>query len=218
MDGSSATQDLSSSGRTITKYGDVYSTNAPSSPVEQALLFNRTDAVDYLVPSSTGVTLNQDWCWECRVYITGYSGGTHPNDLYMIFKPYNGSTSGVALEIKGNGKWSIFLSSGSAYAQSADSVPLNRFVHLAATKQGSTYRLFQDGKQQNLSSGGDSITNTTAPGSYWQIGGDSSVGNGRSLNGYMRDMRLTFGQARYTDDFFPPGVGTTNALMFSCNT
>jgi hypothetical protein len=83
-----------------------------------------------------------------------------------------------------------------------------RFYHLAVTRSSGTVYLFRDGAQ--IGSGANSLTYnlTVGSNSIWAIGASQLTANGfgagSQLNGYIDDLRITKGIARYTANFTPP--------------
>jgi hypothetical protein len=73
------------------------------------------------------------------------------------------------------------------------------WYHLAVTRSGSTFRLFIDGVQAGSSTQTTSIFNSTLA---LAVGADSS--GGIPFNGYIDDLRITKGFARYTSAFTTP--------------
>jgi len=72
------------------------------------------------------------------------------------------------------------------------------WTHIAVTKSGSTVRLFYDGTQVGSSTTALSTAITTS----MVVGGRPS--SSISTNGYIDDLRITKGYARYTATFTPP--------------
>lgn len=87
--------------------------------------------------------------------------------------------------------WNGFLYSGGAV------VPLNELVHCAWSKEGNTHRLFVNGVLQHTFSLNGGPTAGTAFIGSWNDGSEKLVG-------YMSDLRITRGVARYTGNFTPP--------------
>lgn len=109
---------------------------------------------------------------------------------------FNISTSG-ALQFSdwGNG------SSYTATATASGSVPLNAWTHVAASKSGSTMRLFVNGVLL--------ATNTIVNASISTLDGSPANVAGRPAGatmfiGYMSSLRIVPGTAVYTADFTPP--------------
>jgi hypothetical protein len=88
------------------------------------------------------------------------------------------------------------------FTQGATALTNNTWYHFAASREGSTLRLFVDGLQES------STTNTlnyTSSSSF--NAGDRQPGDPSAqypLNGYIDDLRITKGVARYTANFTPP--------------
>lgn len=74
------------------------------------------------------------------------------------------------------------------------------WYHVAGVRDGSTFRLFLDGTQEATDTDASSLYDTSGLG-YVQIGGDG-VGDG--FKGYLDDIRITEGIARYTASFTAP--------------
>jgi hypothetical protein len=98
------------------------------------------------------------------------------------------STSGTA--------FTHTLTSGTTYVQA------NVWTHVAAARNGNTLRLFIDGVLVGtMSVTGATIYNSTVP---LMVGGDTYSSPSSFMNGYIDDLRITKGIARYTTDFTPP--------------
>ena len=91
-------------------------------------------------------------------------------------------------------------------------VPLNQWVHLAATRSGGTVRIFTNG----VLDGSRTITGTF---SLFCLGGVDTVND--RLTGYTSNMRVVDGTALYTATFTPPTAPLTavsgTALLTSQN-
>lgn len=82
-------------------------------------------------------------------------------------------------------------------SDAGDALSLNTWTHIAVTRSGSTIRLFKDGAL--IKSGSDS-TSWTQSGA--RVG--AVFGTTYPMNGYIDDLRITKGYARYTTGFTPP--------------
>jgi hypothetical protein len=80
-------------------------------------------------------------------------------------------------------------------------VVANTWTHVAATRSGTSLRLFVNGTQVGATT--TNSTNFALTTSPIQIGG-SSFSAAHSVNGYISDFRITRGIARYTATFTPP--------------
>lgn len=70
------------------------------------------------------------------------------------------------------------------------------WTHIAITRSGTTARMFYDGTQVASATTGHNFVNAA-----FYIGQD---GGGNAFTGYLDDMRITKGYARYTANFTPP--------------
>lgn len=84
---------------------------------------------------------------------------------------------------------------------SAGVITLNTWTHVAVTFDGTDIRLFVDGNQENSASPASIYSNTlqTGIGNY-----NGTAGFTLYFNGYIDDVRITKGVARYTSSFTPP--------------
>jgi len=133
-----------------------------------------------------------DYTIECWVYMQDsasqqvwFASGDSGNDNFYFQQ--NGSDIGV-------GNALVYIS-----RQTTAGWNLNQWYHVAACRSGGTLRLFVNGTQV-----GSNVTDST----NWISVGTAVVGavsNGTlAFNGYMSDLRITKGVARYTTTFTPP--------------
>jgi len=89
---------------------------------------------------------------------------------------------------------------------SSGNVPTSNWTHVAVTKSGTTLRLFINGTIDGTATItiGDLMTLTAA--TQFSAGAlrDGSGNPYSYLNGYLQDLRITKGYARYTANFTPP--------------
>lgn len=90
------------------------------------------------------------------------------------------------------------------YFPSNTALTNNTWIHVAVTRSSGTIRLFQNGIQTGSSA---NTVNFTCSGTGVYIG-QSSLGTG--MNGYLDDLRITKGYARYTANFTPPSAAFFN--------
>jgi hypothetical protein len=77
--------------------------------------------------------------------------------------------------------------------------------HYAVVRSGSTLYGFKNGVSQAISSGSSTITATITPGTVdLYIGTVGTASSGTDFNGYIDDLRVTKGVARYTANFTAP--------------
>jgi len=134
-----------------------------------------------------------------------------PGNNQTIFQ--KGRTSDAHLEfsmvLTGSNFLSCFYTTdGSTVAQpfsSTTAVPLNTWTHIAISRSGSTWRCFVNGTLE--------ATTTAAVTLYTGAGNISSGANpvgDNPLTGYIDDLRITKGYARYTATFTPPTAAFPN--------
>ena len=90
--------------------------------------------------------------------------------------------------------------------QANSPIPTNQWVHVAFTRSGGVLRAFLNGQQIDSSYPNNfTYFNSTAPVSVGSFGNYASNGYGYlNFNGYIDDLRVTKGVARYTSNFTPP--------------
>jgi hypothetical protein len=117
----------------------------------------------------------------------------------------------IGLTTAAAGNWNLVMAGSSLYWQSqhattnlynrsGTSILDGNWHHIAITRASGTNRMFFDGVLQG-SVTSDS-TNYTAPNNM-QIGTSSTYGD---FSGYLDDLRITKGYARYTSNFTPPAA------------
>lgn len=94
-------------------------------------------------------------------------------------------------------------STDNEYSVTPSSIPTNTWMHIAVCNSGSSLRIFKDGSQVGTTG---SLSGTVYVGSgpleLANFMGYSGIAH--SLNGYIEDLRITKGLARYTANFTPP--------------
>jgi hypothetical protein len=84
---------------------------------------------------------------------------------------------------------------------STASINYNQWVHLAVVRSGSTITLYVDGVNSGQVTSAANLIGSN--GSLWIGSIGDNLGNGE-INGYIDDLRITKGVARYTANFTPP--------------
>ena len=82
------------------------------------------------------------------------------------------------------------------------SISANTWTHVAVTRQGNTFRQFINGVQDSSGTQSGTPTNGSEVLRIGSVIVDGSVT--RYFNGYIDDVRITKGVARYTSNFTPP--------------
>lgn len=100
----------------------------------------------------------------------------------------------------------LLTSAGTGGPYIIDYIPfqptLNKWQHVAVSRQGSTFRFFLDGvKATTDKTSTASIYNSTT---VLAVGNTANRYNGYNVRGYVEEYCLTVGQAKYLADFTPP--------------
>ena len=183
---------------------------------------------DYLSLYDTNyLYFNGDFCIEAWVSLTAlpeagiednqirmiYCDRDRLSDAYRIFfgvSYWQGSQTSPGLWFQINNSTNVLSLIGSP----TSAMQANTWYHCAATVSSGTGRIFIDGKL---------INSALLSGSVPNISWIPVIGTGWSgyfdFHGYMQDLRITKGVARYTDTFTPPGklVGTISGTIYDAN-
>jgi hypothetical protein len=107
------------------------------------------------------------------------------------------SATGWALRITSSNLVNFYHTSGSSVSGST-TIAANTWTYIAVTRSGTTLKIFVNGTQDASAT----ITNGTSATGAMRIGADNTGASG--FNGYMDDVRITNGYARYTATFTAP--------------
>lgn len=152
---------------------------------------------DYLgaTPASTFALGSSNWTIEFWAYLTAYGG----LGSYMVSIGDIGGYNGIVFRNSSAGvlEGGVVTVGGTAIVSGTTS-SLNAWHHMALCRDGNTLRLFRNGVQLGTAS----ITWSIGTPTYARIGGrwDGTL----YTTGYIDDVRITVGTARYTANFTPP--------------
>ncbi len=191
LDGANGSTTLTDElGRAISNSGATISTTTAAPGSSSSLAVKNGDLITM---SAADMSYPGDFTEEFYAY---YTGGVA---AYIDTYAYNGK--GRQFYIYSGGSLEYYYL-GSAAIQSSVTVTPNTWHHFAATRSGSTVYLFLDGV---LVGSRTNIVGTLDPGTplmalnYQQAGGPRFF-----ANGYIDEVRITKGVARYTANFVPP--------------
>ena len=108
----------------------------------------------------------------------------------------------VAMGGGGNTELDLSLNKSTILRCNMDAISNDQWHHYAVTKASNTYRVFIDGALQGSASNSTNL-NQNKPMMIGNYHGNSS-GGGFSFNGYIDEVRVTKGTARYTEAFTAP--------------
>jgi len=183
--------DESPTPKVITAFGDAGISTTVFKYGDSSLAFDGSgdyfsvlDSVDLRM--ETGSFTIEFWC-----RFNSISGYQTPID-----KGYVSSGAFVLQTGLGNGRLIVYMN-GSAVITESGTASINTWIHYALVRSGGILTLYRDG----IVSG--SIANSTNLNSSSAL--NIGQGNGSNfINGYIDDLRITKGIARYTADFTPP--------------
>ena len=211
--GSTTIVDDSINNHTITAYGNAQISTAQSKFGGASMKFDGSG--DYLaIADNDDFELgSSDFTLEAWVYLTGYSASYSGYYSAMILAKDASGARSWSFGI--NGTSSSWTSFGVTTFQSSSPVvltgqsgsfnfALNTWYHVAAVKNNGTVRLYVNGTDI----GGGTLGAAAATSTVLTIGAESpsyqSTGYGYFFPGYIDDLRITKGVARYTANFTPP--------------
>jgi hypothetical protein len=157
---------------------------------------------DYLfIPPSTANNLlslgTGDFTVETWVNFTSTAGDP------CICSGYADASNGWYLQYY-SGEIEFALGS-SAIIERATTLSTGTWYHIAVTRASGSLRLFLDGTQLGATVTGNTSNFNVTNGFYLGILNSTFAPSTRTLNGFIDDLRITKGVARYTANFTPPG-------------
>lgn len=202
-------------------------TGAPKTSATQkkwgstALSFGGTaDALSYANTASLNLA-SGDFTIEAWVYLTSLST---TRALLQKDQSYGSTYVSYAIQIGTSGSVTVSVGTGSTntYSQNittaAGLITTNTWKHIAFTRSGTTLRIFVDGALVQTAT----QTGTPTDGGKPMLIGRYPAGGGAAdawFSGYIDDLRITKGVARYTAAFtpdaraFPDGLGEVEGVV-----
>jgi hypothetical protein len=189
-------------------YNRNITVNGPSKLSSSQSRFGGTSAAfdadtSYLrVVSGPDFAFPSDFTIECWVYFTNSSRG-----YQGIIGAHSGSDqTGWVLYLEQNNTLNFQTSAGSSWSNgvgTGETITPNEWHHIAVSRSGSSLRIFVDG---TLKATGTNSVNV-ASASYIDIGDYTCLnqsGYNFTMSGYIDELRITKGIARYTSNFSIP--------------
>ncbi len=210
-DGSGNILDSSPSPKTVSKFGNTASATPPSYPNSNssfgnAIAFDGTGDNLRIETATISNYFGADlFTIELWMYRAGNGSGGDPSVLFDgILGGNSGTTSVCGVYIRRTDRKVSFFD-GATLFETTSSITNNVWHHIAVTRDGSNnLKVFIDGVAGVASSTSRNISSS----SLLYVGSDNTSavsGNGNHFyNGYIDDLRITKGIARYTSNFTPP--------------
>lgn len=194
-DGSTVFTDSSAAPKTLARYGNPRISTAQSKWGGASAYFDGNGS-KLEVPSNPELAFGTgDFTVECWVFSLPATGGGVDFDK-LIFGGFQGDPDFACFLKSFN--LAPALWNGSIAYESQIVVPPNTWTHVAWCRALGVLRIFVNGKN-----GLEASMPTQFNQSSNYIGGEADT---RFLNGYIDDLRITKGVARYTANFTPPTV------------
>ena len=205
--GATSTTDSSNTGNTITFNGNAQISTPQSKFGSSSAYFDGTgDYIDAGGSSLRSVCDSGDFALEFWFYqdsrsswaslITNYGTNSGGWAVYI-----NNSSPNQVYWWHHNGSGFIYIN----YSQGTrTTITLDTWHHLAITRSGNTWRLFLNGIQEDTITDSNNITASNGAVHSGLRLGTINAGLDYPLHGYIDDVRITNGDARYTSNFTPP--------------
>ena len=153
------------------------------------------------LPTTTELALSTTFTFECWLYMPA----TVASGVLLDARRLTNEVGYIAIV---NGILRVTLTSPSVLLNSISTLPLNTWTHVAFVSDSSGSRIYLNGTQD--------ATTTTA--SNWLgVSRPAYIGNAYHYStiptpyyGYIDDLRITKGVARYTSNFTPPTIAFPN--------
>ena len=194
-DGSTAFADTSGVPKPVSTSGAVQISTAQSKFGGASAYFSGAGGGLTFSGASPGGT--EDWTIEALGFVPALPASGKLTMLLNFEQASDAALGVISIELTSAGAVGLYVFPGGSYA-SGGNFAAGAWHHVAATRQGNTFRLFLDGALLG------SFSNTTSFGSIPGAVGFQPAVSGRGWAGYIDDVRVTKGVARYTANFTPP--------------
>lgn len=159
-------------------------------------------------PASTSLQFPADLTFECWIRLSAYSvsyGGGYYAEVMSCYQVAGFPNDGYQFRIDGNASaWTSFVVYTGAHSLIySHTFALNTWYHLAFSRASGVARAFVDGTQIGSSLSNSDAFVPTVPGPVW-IGKLNIGGIAAWFPGWIDDLRITKGVARYTANFAVP--------------
>jgi len=164
---------------------------------------------DYLVSNAASSDLYAFGTGDFTVEFWLYLNSTSSVQVFYDSRP--ASAQGLQPTIYINSSGTLFYYTNVANRITGSSLSANTWYHIAVARSGTSTKMFVNGTQ--VGSTYTDSTNYVNPALRPMIGADgfnSGTPGGNPMNGYIDDLRVTKGYARYTTTFTPPTAAFPN--------
>lgn len=189
--GSRIIRDSSPSPKTVTAFGNAQISTAQSKFGGASIAFDGNG--DFVsAPVNDDFRFSGDFTIEFWMYANAFSNV----NVWLDTRVGGASAAGIVIFTDSSGKVTAY--SGSSFLITSSPVTLNQWWHIALSRESGTLRLFISGAL----AGSRAFTNNLTNGNFFSGRTNESAIN--FVNGYIDEIRITKGVARYTASFTPP--------------
>jgi hypothetical protein len=197
--GSTTFTDNSPNTKTVSKFGDAQISTTQSKFGGASGYFDGNG--DYLTSSSSDFSFGSgDFTVEGWMYVVN-------SDVYRSIANFTTSSNNNTLCIINN---ALLWYDGGTHRAESNTFAQNTWHHFAVTRSSGKIRIFVNGTKSNtdytsfsnINSGSVRIGTNGFSSSFW-------------FNGYLDDIRITKGVARYTENFTPPTAAYPNFGIYN---
>lgn len=202
--GSTTITDSSPTPKTVTAVGNAQISTAQSKFGGSSIAFDGTG--DWLNTVANASPQSNNFTWECFIYPTVVLGTDRVvydcrGTASVASAPDGPNGSGFVVFINTNGRLQVFgngtgATLGTLYTQSTSALTAATWQHIALVSSGGTVTYYIGG----IAAGSFAATTTAALNTRIGARQDSAV----AFTGFIDELRLTLGVARYTSNFTPP--------------
>ena len=189
--------DNSPSPKTVTAFGNAQVSTAQSKFGGASALFDGSG--DYLqLATDTAFSFSADFTVEFWVRQSSAPTQTFPFILERGTGPENAGTWGVLIDNSTATKSCLFFYGGPRAYINIGTLTFDTWHFMAVSRSGSTLKTFVDGSETSSVT----VTADLTVSATLRVGSSGFATN--SFKGYIDDLRITKGVARYTSSFTPP--------------
>lgn len=195
INGSTRITDNSPTPKTVTAVGNAQISTAQSKFGGASIAFDGTGDSLTIPANSDFAFGTENFTVECWLYLTSSTAS------YAILHGTTNVTNTFGFQLNGSFNTSfVYTVGGSSVTYSSLPLLSKTWQHHALVRRSGTLQWFINGVAQGTRTFSN---NVTAIGNL-KIGAVSN--DSGAFNGYMQDLRLTKGVARYTSNFIPPSA------------
>ena len=192
--------DSSSNGVTVSRGGSTTTSTTQIKYGSSSLFFGSANGNYLSLSKNVGAGVNTNYTFEGWIYPTAASSSAYS----ITF----GNTSGSNVQLMNiyPGGEVGYYNGGTVYKSAAGKIAFNQWNHFAVVRRfNNTVNIYINGVDVGLSISDTNAVGINVIGGY---GGSPTVYN---VIGYMDDIRITPGVARYTGNFTPPTAAFPNS-------